>query len=108
MIFHALQHFFGSTFYEKRRLGFMISETPYDSREVINYVERDVWLNLFLVGNKLISDLTYSFKNHTRIETSLWNNASHISIIFFQQHSSGELISLLLSMVIYFKSMHKT
>ena len=89
MIFHALQHFFGSTFYEKRRLGFMISETPYDSREVINYVERDVWLNLFLVGNKLISDLTYSFKNHTRIETSLWNNASHISIIFFQQHSSG-------------------
>ena len=96
MIFHALQHFFRSTFYEKRRLGFMISETPYDSREVINYIERDVWLNLFLVGNSLISDLTYSFKNHTRIETSFWNNASHINIIFFE-NTRGGLISLLLS-----------
>ena len=89
MIFHALQHFSRSTFYEKRRLGFMISETPYDSREVINYVERDVWLNLFLVGNRLISDLTYSFKSHTRIETSLWNNASHINIIFFENTRRG-------------------
>ena len=89
MIFHALQHFLRSTFYEKRRLGFMISETPYDPREVINYIERDVWLNLFLVGNRLISDLTYSFKNHSRIETSLWNNASHINIIFFENTHGG-------------------
>ena len=87
--FSRIATFFRSTFYEKTRLGFMISETPYDSREVINYIERDVWLNLFLVGNRLISDLTYSFKNHTRIETSLWNNASHINIIFFENTRRG-------------------
>ena len=87
--FSRIATLFESTFYEKRRLGFMISETPYDPREVINYIERDVWLNLFLVGNRLISDLTYSFKNHTRIETSLWNNASHINIIFFENTRGG-------------------
>ena len=87
--FSRIATLFQINFYEKRRLGFMISETPYDSREVINYIERDVWLNLFLVGNRLISDLTYSFKSHTRIETSLWNNASHINIIFFENTRGG-------------------